>query len=285
MTLNRLSFSKILNMENNIKHLRISFVCILVIIITNFQNAYSQDDNKAAAKGLATQSQNPIASLISLPFDFLVNFNYGDLDKTQFITDIKPVLPFKLTDKWNVINRIIIPIIVQPKLTADGDNYSGLGNVNYTAFFVPPQFHKTSYGFGPSIIIPTRSNENLGDGEFAIGPSVVLFSSAGKWTLGFVAAWNHSYLNDNHNTFFAQYFINLNLEHAWSIGMSPTITADFNAAEDEKWTVPFGLNVQKVTHLGKQPTKFLLAGYSNAVKPAVGPDWFLEFAITFLFPK
>ncbi|HEY5928903.1 MAG TPA: hypothetical protein VIU02_01200, partial [Burkholderiales bacterium] len=52
--------------------------------------------NDAAA--LAKAAQNPIADMISLPFQNNTNFDVGPLKKTQNILNIQPVLPVSLNN-------------------------------------------------------------------------------------------------------------------------------------------------------------------------------------------
>ena len=67
---------------------------------------------------LARAVQNPIASLISLPFQNNTGFNFGPQDKTQNIMNIQPVWPFELNEDWNVITRTILPVVSQPAFTS-----------------------------------------------------------------------------------------------------------------------------------------------------------------------
>jgi len=214
----------------------------------------------------------------------------GDYARMQTVINIQPVLPLKTGKNRNMINRIIIPVMVQPDFDAESGSTTGLGIINYTAFFSPNLKGKVAIGFGPSLLIPTNSAGVLGDGQFAVGPSVVLFASLNKFTLGFVAAQNWAYYTpntgDKHTSFFTQYFINYNLKKAWSIGMAPTITVNWDAEDGEKATVPFGLSVSKVTRLGKQPIKFAAAYYYNAVIPTTGAKGGqIQAMIVLMFPK
>jgi hypothetical protein len=77
---------------------------------------------------LARATQNPVASLISLPFQNNTNFNFGPRNKTQNVLNIQPVWPFQLTDKWNLITRTIVPVISQPATAPGTDREFLLGN-------------------------------------------------------------------------------------------------------------------------------------------------------------
>ena len=44
---------------------------------------------------LARAAQNPVANMISVPFQNNTNTNFGPLEKTQNVLNIQPVLPFE----------------------------------------------------------------------------------------------------------------------------------------------------------------------------------------------
>src|SRR5262252_1613284 len=48
---------------------------------------------------LAKQVQNPLARLISVPFQNNFNFGVGPKEASQYILNVQPVIPFHLTDK------------------------------------------------------------------------------------------------------------------------------------------------------------------------------------------
>ena len=70
------------------------------------------------ASALAEKLQNPIADLISLPFQNNTNFDVGPTKGTQDILNIQPVIPIHVNDDWNVITRTILPIGVEFVLSA-----------------------------------------------------------------------------------------------------------------------------------------------------------------------
>jgi hypothetical protein len=46
---------------------------------------------------LAKKTQNPVADLISVPFQNNFNFNYGPNNDVQYVLNVQPVIPFHLT--------------------------------------------------------------------------------------------------------------------------------------------------------------------------------------------
>src|SRR5262249_6008321 len=86
---------------------------------------------------LAKKTQNPVADLISVPFQNHFNFDTGPEQRTVWVLNVQLVIPIKLTDHWNLITRIIMPIINQPSLAPGIDSAFGLGDINPTFFFSP----------------------------------------------------------------------------------------------------------------------------------------------------
>ncbi len=64
------------------------------------------DDTEALAKA----AQNPIAAMISLPFQNNTTLNAGPEKQTLNVLDVQPVIPIKLDDDWNLISRTILPV-------------------------------------------------------------------------------------------------------------------------------------------------------------------------------
>lgn len=70
----------------------------------------AQDDESELAKKL----NNPVASLISVPFQANEDFHMGPTNKGyQFKLNFQPVAPISLGKDWNLIVRTILPVIDQ----------------------------------------------------------------------------------------------------------------------------------------------------------------------------
>ena len=90
----------------------------------------------ANEEDLRKASQNPIADLVSVPFQSNTNFNAGPFNRTQEVFNIQPVVPMHLNENWNVISRTIIPLVSQPSPSFDS-NTNGIGDITQSLFLSP----------------------------------------------------------------------------------------------------------------------------------------------------
>jgi hypothetical protein len=128
--------------------LRIALIAGLLLLAAPLradQQAAPAGGDTQSDADLAKQTQNPVADLISVPFQNNFNFNTGPENRTVWVLDVQPVIPINLTDRWNLITRIIMPIINQPSLAPGIDSASGLGDINPT-FFLSPVGRRSSSG-------------------------------------------------------------------------------------------------------------------------------------------
>jgi len=110
---------------------------------------------------LVKQTQNPVADLISVPLQNNFNFNTGSKNRTVYVGNFQPVIPIHITDDWNLIARIIMPIINQPSLFPGMSGATGLGDINPTFFFSPAKSGALIWGIGPTFTLPTATDSLL----------------------------------------------------------------------------------------------------------------------------
>jgi len=243
----------------------------------------------SSEEDLAKAAQNPIANLISVPFQNNTNFGVGPTDRTQNILNIQPVLPFTVNENWNLITRTIFPVISQP--LADGGRKNGLGDTVFTGFFSPKDSGKLTWGIGPVVLLPTSTDDAVGAGDWGAGISAVFLGMPGHWVVGSLFSNVWSEIDDNGirstNLFTWQYFVNYNIPDGDGLYLTsaPVITANWEADSGDQWTVPFGGGVGKISRIGKQPVNGQIAAYYNVEKPELGPDWQLRIQLQFMFPK
>jgi hypothetical protein len=242
------------------------------------------------ADELRKQVQNPVASLISVPLQNNMNLGVGPDGRIQNVLNIQPVIPVRLSDDWNLIIRFIAPIVYQPTVSHPFDQgASGLGDMNPTFFLSPAKPHKIIWGVGPAFVFPTATNFVLGQGKWSIGPSVVVLTQPGHWTIGALVNNVWSFAGQSRrpdvNQMLLQYFINYNLKKGWYIAVQPIITANWEVTNGNVWTVPFGGGIGRIMKLGYQPVNLQVQAYRNAFYPAGTSTWSMRMQIAFLFPK
>lgn len=239
-------------------------------------------------EALAKESQNPVANIISLPFENNVNFGVGPEDAVVNTLNLKPVYPLTL-GALNLINRFIIPFEYQQERFAGEGSESGLGNITYQAFFSPAKPGKLIWGLGPAFILPTNSDNRLGVDKWSAGPALVLLARPGHWLFGTLAQHFWSFAGDsdenNVNLSSLQYFINYNFPTGWYLTSNPTMSANWDANSSDRYTVPVGGGVGRLVRFDQQPVDFKLQGFWNAEKPGGAADWTLQLQVKFLFPK
>jgi hypothetical protein len=281
-------------------HFYLSVVAFLVVIssipVTAQEDAKQTVPQAQEGGGdLRSAVQNPISSLISLPFKF--TFDYGAPNGEASFLNIQPVVPVTV-GKWNLVNRAIIPLIDSPGEVAgtpgmpnpiEGDGATGLGDINYSLFFSPVEYDKAIWGIGPSITIPTATDKELGSEKWSAGPTgVVLFQP--KWgTFGMLGRHLWSFAGDSDrddvNQSLFEPFVNYNLPNGWYLISDIIITANWDANLSNTWTVPLGGGVGKLFKIGNQAINARAEAYYNVRKPNNAPNWNWGFTIQFLFPK
>jgi hypothetical protein len=77
--------------------------------------------------------------MVSLPLQYNLNMETGPYDRPQHLLNIQPVYPINLNADWNLITRTIVPVLSQPAFTPAQERASGLGDIQFSAFFSPKQ--------------------------------------------------------------------------------------------------------------------------------------------------
>ncbi len=275
----------------------VAFVIATSTLAVSAQTAPAAADDTAA---LAKATQNPVASLISVPLQNNDNFGIGPYNRTGNIFNIQPVIPARLNDKLMLITRIIQPLVWQPDPSQPTGGQAGIGDMNPTFFLSPANAGKLIYGAGPTFIFPTATSSQTGQGKLSIGPSVVALMQPGHWTVGVLINNLFSVAGSANrpsvNQMLLQYFVNYNLKKGYYLTSGPIITANWNSTGSidaatgnnvpgSTWTVPFGGGIGQIRRLGFQPINWTVQFYGNAIHPPGGSSWNFKFQIALLYPK
>jgi len=248
----------------------------------------------AALEKARKAAQNPIASMISVPFQENWNFGIGSADRTQNVFVIQPVIPVSLGAHWNVITRWVAPIIYQPLSIPQESGPPlqtgayGFGDMQPQFYFSPKKSGKITWGAGPIFLVPTASQALLSQGKFGIGPTFVALAQPHFGTIGVLVnnIWSvagHENKPDV-NQFYLQPFLNYNLKHAWYVSLQTSgITANWERTTG-RWVVPIGGGPGRVWRFGHQAVNVQSFFFGNVVHPRGASPWTFRMSFTLLFP-
>jgi len=268
---------------------RLSLAAALVLCIVRGATAADQtppaaDDSAELAKKL----QNPVANLISVPFQSNWDFNIGPANATRYLLNIQPVIPFSLTEDLNLITRTIMPVVHQESPTEGGPTHSGVGDILQSFFLSPakPQWRGWIVGLGPALLYPSATDDTLGQGKWALGPTAVLLRQVSGWTYGILAnhVWSFAGADDraNVNQTFLQPFGSYTNRMHTSFVLNTESTYDWTNSD---WTVPLNALVSQIVKVHGVPLSLGLGARYYATAPDGGPDWGFRLLVTFLFPR
>jgi len=259
------------------------FITFIALSLNAMPLYAEEHDNEELAKA----AQNPVANLISVPFQNNINFNVGPEGGVQNVLNIQPVIPFSLSSDWNLITRTIMPLISQPPFGPGQDTQFGLSDTQLSLFLSPAKAKEFIWGVGMITQLPTHTDSRLGSNQWGVGPSLVGLRIDGPWVYGALVnnLWSLGSGSNSYNNFLLQPFVNYNFGKTGTyLTSSPIATANWKTGQ---WIVPLGGGIGQIFRIfGKLPINSSLQAYYNVVHPDnLGPEWQLRFQLQFMFPK
>lgn len=251
--------------------------------------AHAQDHDGQSADALARQLSNPIASLISVPFQLNADFGAGaNEDVSTYTLNIQPVIPVRLNSEWNLISRTVLPVVGREGPLAPGASSLGVGDTLQSFFFSPadPTGNGLIWGVGPVLLAPTASTDSLGSGQWGIGPTAVVLRQGGRWTTGALVnhLWGAGDGDDGEpvDRSFVQPFVGYAIGRGQTLQLSVEATYAWNG---EQWTAPLNMSYARVISVRRQRMSFAIGARYFMASPEAGPEWGVRTSVTLLFPR
>jgi hypothetical protein len=265
-------------------------------------SAISEEESLATADlgEIDRRLNNPLTSLWSLTLQNNLNVNKGDaVDGREISNNLfsQPFLPFAVGENKETMLtfRPVFPLVTNPVFseadpTESSDHDTGLGDIQLLTLMGPNRKEGLVWGVGGTFKFPTATEDTLGAGKYQAGPAAMLFSMGKPWVTGVLAQHWWSYAGDGDRPGTSQtdiqYIIRRSLPNAWSIGMGPTVTIDWNADSDNMLTLPVGLGLTRTVRWGKMPVKLRAEAHYSVIRPDdYGTEWTFRFQITPVIPN
>ena len=258
---------------------------------TTLENAEVTSDTEQRQNAeIAEELTNPIADLLVIPIQINYDQDIASQDDGwRLQMNAQPVIPFHLTEDWNLISRTIIPVTYQEDIYPGAGSQFGLGDTSLSLYFSPkkPTSSGIIWGVGPQLLLPTASDNLLGRKKWAAGPGAIALVRPGPWTVGALGHHVWSYAGDSDRPNVNDSFIQPFLAYTWPSAWTASVFSESNYNwKTEDWSVPVNVAIARVVRWGKLPVRLQgVVGYW-VESPDEGPEGFrFRFQINFVLPK
>jgi len=277
-------------MNKNVRCAPPFLLCSLAVLLALAVPAGAQttppgsDSMAEIAKDLA----NPVANLISVPFQNNWDYHLGTTDATLYTLNVQPVIPIGLNERYILVTRTIIPYVSYNALIPGTTGAGGLGDTQASIFLTTREAAKGGWflGVGPVLQIPTATSRSTGSGKWGAGPTGIVLRQHRGWTYGLLASQTWSFAGTESrasvNSAFLEPFLTYTTKTYTTLGVFTESAYDWT---EDKWTVPVEAMASQVLMLGKQVFSVTVGGRYWAESPAGGPDWGLRLALTLIFEE
>jgi hypothetical protein len=267
---------------------KLTFLLFCIILFVS-EILFAQEVKPAeTAEDLAKKLSNPIASLISVPFQNNLDVGIGQFKGARNTLNFQPVIPIRLSPKINLITRLVLPFVTQYNITKEGSYQSGLSDAVASAFFSPAVTkHGITWGVGPVFLLPVATDSLLASKKFGIGPTGVILGQIKGWTIGALVnqIWSVAGNKDRPdvNQMFVQPFVSYNWKSGAGIGINAEMTQNWRANTTSVFINPV---ISGVTKLGKQTIQLVIGPRIQVAAPSGSKaDFGVRAALIFVFPK
>jgi hypothetical protein len=228
--------------------------------------------------------------------------------------------PKGVSENWNLINRVVYNVVSSPldqdkidaagglpsalncsppagggapscdlPIDAFGGRTTGFGDMYYVGLFAPKKGKKLAngatalWGAGFDLLLPTASEDILGTGKWAAGPSALGVYMGPTFKGGALVQQYWSFAGSDNNADVnltnLQYLYYWSLSDTMSIGAAPNIIINWEESGTSRFTIPVGFGINKTVSFGKLPVRFGFEAHYSVWRPNNIPatEWNLRF--------
>ena len=259
-------------------------ILLFIVMITMASLLNAQEKKGAGAEELANKLSNPVAGLVSVPFQSNIDYGIGNYNGSNYTLNVQPVVPISLSPNLNLITRYIIPIVDQHDVTGEGEDQFGLSDATISAFFSPVDSKNGwIWGAGPAFLVPIGTDDFLSTRKWGIGPTALVLRQANGLTYGFLVNQLWSFAGDESRSDVNQMFLQPFFAKNWKSGAGINVNSEITCNWASNATTAFlNPSVTGVTKLGKQAVSLGVGPRIPLGQPA---DFGFRGVLTLVFPK
>ena len=118
---------------------------------------------------LAKAVQNPVADLISVPFQNNTSYNIGTNERASNTLNIQPVIPVHLSERVLLISADHSPHHLPARSDQHRGRDVGVRRHQPDVLLLAAKPGKLIWGVGPAFILPTATSASVGTGKWSVG--------------------------------------------------------------------------------------------------------------------
>lgn len=266
------------------------------VLLTIVGSSLMMAPSHAQETDLAKKLNNPLASLISVPFQFNYDEGYGAGDGRKLFVNVQPVVPFKLSDDYNLVSRTVLPFVIDQEDIANplSGHQTGFGDTVQSLWLSNSEpipmgsLGSLVAGIGPVLLLPTgNADPLLGSGKWGAGVTPLAVFLNGPMVYGALVNHIWSFAGKDSradvNSTYIQPFFSYTTPDAVTFSLNSESTYNW---ETNQWSIPVNFQISKLVNISGQPISLFAGARYWVESPTTGPDDFgLRFGMTFLFPE
>jgi hypothetical protein len=238
-----------------------------------------------SSQDVAKAKHNPFGDQITLPIQLSSSLDVGPSNGTAGGLNVEPAIPVTLSEDWKLIMRPNLSILASEQ----PNRKLGLGDIELQTYLTPGFSDKWVWGIGPDLQAPTATEHGLGTGKWSAGPAAGLIYLNGPWVNGILANHVWSFAGQSSSAEVSQStfepVISYNFQSGWFLAFDSTMTADWKAESDKRWTIPVGLDAGKAFQIGKQSLSLQFGTYYNIERAEGAAKWLIRLQVSLVFPR
>jgi hypothetical protein len=232
---------------------------------------------------LPQRLENPLARIHLLPISFsYVDGGGTDSNGEVYSTEFAPRIPFTINERWHVLLKSDIRWIKQRNVFND-TTQEGWSDMKLSFFATPERsLGKNMYwGLGPTLLLPTASEDLLGTDKVSVGPSIGIYGQDETWTTGILMSHIWSVAGDSDAPDISLTRLEPQLAYTATTATTFALSSEtLYDHENDYWSVPLEFRISQLTLFRKRPIQFGLGFKYYLTDERYTPDWGIELQIS-----